>query len=128
MNRPRRAGSAYERKVADYAQKSGFPWDRAPLRGARDLLDITGCLAAGWLIGCKAIGRGVALSKRMSDAMNQADEALTNLEALKPVGYRDDVIPVQVLQRSGFPIGKAYVVMDYDNFLRLAKIRQECDQ
>ncbi len=127
MQAPKRAGTAWERKVADYAQAHGLPWDRAPLRGSRDLLDLQGCLPGGWLVGCKGIKRGVNMGDRMSEAMRQCERALVNLEHARPVGYRADVIPVQVMQRSGYPVGKAYVVASYDDFLRLAAIRQECE-
>lgn len=130
-----RAGPAWERKVADYSHDEyGLPWDRAPLRGARDRLDISGCLDDGWLVGCKAIRRGTDFGKRISEAMTQCDNALVNIG--KPsvtrqgIVYVDSgrVVPVQVMQRSGFPVGKAYVVTQLDYFLRLAVLRRESEK
>lgn len=131
-----RAGARWERTVADYAhERYGFPWDKGPSRGRRDRLDITGCLPFGWLIGCKAIHRGVTFGARISEAMDQCDQALINLgrpHRRGPGGFvivdNGRIVPVQVMQRSGFPTGKAYVVTEYDYFLRLAVERGEIGQ
>jgi hypothetical protein len=123
-----RAGARWERAVADYAAEAyGFPWDKGPQRARRDRLDITGCLPYGWLIGCKAIHRGIVIGQRLSEAMDQADQALINVG--RPA-IRDrrgfllvdngPIVPFQILQRSGYPIGKAYAVTEFDYFLRLA--------
>lgn len=126
-----RAGAKYERALADYCHDVyGFPWDKAPLRGRRDRLDITGCLDDGWLIGAKAIHRGVAFGQRVSEAMAQCDAALVNVGRPAEQDRRNflvvdsgRIVPVQVMQRSGYPIGKHYVVTQLDYFLRLARIR-----
>jgi hypothetical protein len=126
-----RAGAKYERALADYCHDIyGFPWDKAPLRGRRDRLDITGCLDEGWLIGAKAIHRGVAFGQRVSEAMAQCDAALVNVGRPAEQDRRNflvvdsgRIVPVQVMQRSGYPIGKHYVVTQLDYFLRLARIR-----
>jgi len=123
-----RAGAQWERVVADYAsERYGLPWDRAPLRGARDLLDLQGSLAAGFLVGCKAIRRGTQFGQKVSEAMDQCDRALVNLgRPAKSDGNGrllvdcGGIIPVQVMQRSGYPAGKAYVVTELDYFLDLA--------
>ena len=128
-----RAGPAWERTVADYAaERYGLPWDRAPLRGSRDLLDLQGCLPAGFLVGCKAIRRGSVFGAKISEAMDQCDRALVNIG--RP-SSRDGngrllvdcggIVPVQVMQRSGYPPGKAYVVTELDYFLDLAVRRQK---
>jgi hypothetical protein len=126
------AGPRWERTVADYARDAyGLPWDRAPLRGARDLLDIQGCLPAGFLVGCKAIRRGTSFGLKISEAMDQCDRALVNLgkEYTKVNGRLHvtsaGIVPVQVMQRSGYPPGKAYVVTELDYFLDLAVRRQK---
>jgi hypothetical protein len=109
----------------------GLPWDRAPLRGTRDLLDIQGCLPAGFLVGCKAIRRGTSFGQKISEAMDQCDRALINLgkEHAKVNGRlhvtSGGIVPVQVMQRSGYPPGKAYVVTELDYFLDLAVRRQK---
>ena len=169
-----RAGPAWERVVADYAAspRFGLPWDRAPLRGARDLLDLQGTLPAGFLVGCKAIrrvksadewmreqnsrgiltmdewireqdgehilrkayqaGQKATFGAKISEAMDQCDRALVNIG--RP-SSRDGngrlvvdcggIVPVQVMQRSGYPPGKAYVVTELDYFLDLAVRRQK---
>jgi hypothetical protein len=127
-----RAGPNWERLVADYAADRGLPWERAPLRGSRDLLDLQGTLPAGFLVGCKAITRKGAASfgAKLSEAMDQCDRALVNNGH---PSQRDGngrlfvaslgIVPVQVMQRSGYPVGKAYVVTQYDYFLDLAARR-----
>lgn len=126
MNKPKRAGSAYERLVADYCAEQGLPWDRAPLRGTRDLLDLQGPQQAGFLVGCKAITRGTAFGQRISEAMDQCDQALVNFgrPATRGRGYlvvdHGGIVPVQVMQRPGYPPGKHYVVTQLDYFLGLA--------
>jgi hypothetical protein len=128
------AGPRWERTVADYARDAwGLPWDRAPLRGSRDLLDIQGCLPAGFLVGCKAIRRGTSFGQKISEAMDQCDRALINLGNPSSRNYgsahivvaSEGIVPVQVMQRSGYPPGKAYVVTELDYFLDLAVRRQK---
>ena len=103
----------------------------SPLRGARDLLDIQGCLPAGFLVGCKAIRRGTSFGQKISEAMDQCDRALVNLgkEYTKMNGRlyvtSAGIVPVQVMQRSGYHPGKAYVVTELDYFLDLAVRRQK---
>ena len=125
MSAAKRKGTAWERRVADYAHARGFPWDRAPLRGSRDLLDIQGCLPDGWLIGTKALS-AETLQARLSSAMDQAQRALSNLNGVYRVVH-PDVIAVQVVQRRNHRTGRAYVVLEFDDFLRLAELRREWD-
>jgi hypothetical protein len=131
---PNRAGGKWERRVVDYLVEAyGRNWDRAPLRGRRDRLDVTGCLDDGYLIGCKAITRGVAFGQRVSEAMAQCDQALINVG--RPVVDADRrgflvvdsglIMPLQVMQRSGYPTGKAYVVTELDYWARTAVERAE---
>ena len=130
-----RAGARYERDVADHCHDDyGFPWDKAPPRGRRDRLDLTGCLDYGWLIGCKAIHRGVTFGQRISEAMDQCDQALINIgrpAQRTPRGLlvvdNGRVVPVQVMQRSGYPIGKHYAVTELDYLLSLAAERAKND-
>jgi len=125
MSAAKRKGTAWERRVADYAHARGFPWDRAPLRGSRDLLDIQGCLPDGWLIGTKNLSPET-LQARLSSAMDQCRRAIGNLDAWYFPPPKD-VIPVQVVQRRNHRTGRAYVVMEYDDFLRLAEMRRDWD-
>jgi hypothetical protein len=121
-NAPKRAGTAYERKVADHAQARGLPWERAPLRGSRDQLDIQGSAPAGFLVGCKGITRGVDMRSRLAAAMDQARAAVANyLRNDNAPGWRADVVGVQILQRSGAPVGQHYAVMTYDDLLSLVQ-------
>lgn len=126
-NRPKEAGTRWERIVADYCTENGLPWDRAPLRGANDLLDLAGCLPMGWLVGCKSIQRHVPMSERMWAAMDQCHTAAENLHSLADAGKLAlpprEVIPVQVMRRAGAPTGRAYVVTELDWFLELARQR-----
>lgn len=117
------AGSRWERIVVTYAQENGFPhWDRAPLRSVRDLLDVQGCLPDGWLIGMKAVHRGVAIGTRLSAGMAQCERALANLGR---AGMQvSGVVPVQVLQRPGFDPAKAYAVTELGWLLELARLRR----
>lgn len=119
----KRAGREWEKKVAAAGQAAGFKaWDIAPLRGRRDLLDITGCIPDGWLIGAKSVQRGVPMSAKLWDAMDQAAAALGHLpRSVDPAG----IIPVQVIQRTGTGIGQAYAVTQYDWLLRLALERRQ---
>ncbi len=136
-NPPKERGSAWERRVVDRAQEAGLPWDRAPLRGSADLLDVQGCQAGGFLIGCKAISRSGSLADKLGPAMVQGRRAAENWMRLHAAAGRaapqwsgiaeeirglgpGEVVPVQIIQRSGYPVGQAYAVMEYDAFLRLA--------
>ena len=122
-----RTGAVWERIVADYCADAGLPWDRAPLRGNRDLLDLQGTLPAGFLVGCKGIRRGTTFGEKINEAMNQCDRALINLKHPYTrngngllIVASNGIVPVQVMQRSGYPAGKAYVVTQLDYFLDLA--------
>jgi len=127
VNRPKRAGSAYERAVADYCAGLPWqlPWDRAPLRGTRDLLDLQGPQFMGFLVGTKAVTRGTQFGQRISEAMDQCDQALVNFgRPSRPHGYlrlvdAGGIVPVQIMQRPGYPMGKHYVVTQVDYFLPL---------
>ena len=134
-----RTGPTWERRVADHCAAAGLPWDRAILRGAHDLLDLTGTIPAGFLIGCKGIRRGTEFGQKISEAMDQCDRALLNLNHYLPGPPRqftqdghghmivesNGIIPVQIMQRSGYPTGKAYAVTQLDYLLDLAVRRQK---
>lgn len=127
---PKRAGRTWETAVVEHANDNGQTWDRAPLRGKRDLLDVTGCLPAGWLIGAKAVARDVSASKKLPDAMDQAARALDHLPAVaRSLGFSGadaaTVIPWQILQRHGAPVGRAYAVTEFDHMLQLCRMRDE---
>lgn len=123
---PKQIGTSYERRVADYAAGKPWllPWDRAPLRGTADLLDISGSLPDGWLVGCKAITRRGNLADRLSGAMEQNRAAMANLERMYP-GRASGVVPVQIVQRQGYPVGRSYAVMEFDQFLSVVLMRRE---
>ncbi len=132
------AWKRWERTVVAQAQAYGLPWERRLRLGDNhDLLDLDGCLPGGWLVGCKSVMRkgGASRQMKMSEAMDQCDRALINIG--RP-SQRDGngrlviecggIVPVQVLQRSGYPPGKSYVVTELDYFLRLAVDRQKWEQ
>jgi len=128
------AWKAWERAIVCLAQDRGLPWERRLRSGDNhDLLDVDGCLPGGWLIGGKSIRRGVSLSGgKLNDAMLQSDRALINLArpAVKDGKGRllidcGGIIPVQVVQRSGYPASKAYAVTEYGYLLELAVERMK---
>jgi hypothetical protein len=131
---PKRAGRVWEASIITYANTEyGMRWDKGPLRGARDLLDVTGCLPAGWLVGAKAKERGTTGGYRLTDAMDQAARALDNVpKVARSLGFAApdvaDVIPWQVFQRPGSPVGRAYAVTEFDHMLRICQMRYDWDQ
>lgn len=127
---PKRAGRAWESAIVAHANENGMTWDKAPLRGRRDLLDVTGCLPGGWLVGAKAKARGTSAAARLTDAMDQAARALEHLPAsARSLGFTApdvaDVIPWQIIQRPGADVGRAYAVTEYDHMLRLCHMREK---
>ena len=102
-----RAGNRLERRVADYFAEDGLPF--------------------GWLLGCKAIHRGVPIGTRMWDAMDQAHRAMDNLNHLAPALAADQVWPFQVLQRSGASIGRSYAVTELEWFRELVQYRAKLE-
>lgn len=130
-NAPKRAGSAWERRVVDHAREYGLDWERAPLRGWSDLLDVEGCIKDGWLVGCKAISRSSNgnVTDKLGPAMVQGQRAIDNLTRMSgSEKWTQGIVPVQVIQRAGYETGRAYAVMEYDDFLRLAVERREWRQ
>ena len=122
---PNGKGPRWERVVADYGYAAKFPWDRAALHGNRDLGDIIGCWDDGWIIGCKSLS-AETLQARLSEGMDKIRDAKANF-ARKYPGRHDHMIGVQVVQRRNHRTGRAYVVMEYDDFLRLAEMRRDWD-
>lgn len=128
------AWKVWERRIVAHAQERDLPWERRLRLGDNhDLLDVDGCLPMGWLIGAKSISRGVTFGAKISEAMDQCDRALLNIgrparrEGRRVLVDSGGIIPVQVMQRAGYPVGKAYAVTEYDYLLDLAVQRQEWD-
>jgi hypothetical protein len=121
-NVPKETGTAWERRVVDFAAGMGLPWDRAPLRGTADLLDVQGCVPMGWLVGAKAKRMGSDPGDRLSEAMNEARTAWERL------GRPSEVVPVQVVQRPRYGVSRAFTVMEYADFLWLVLQRQEWER
>lgn len=122
-NQPKEIGSAWERRVADHFADAGLAYDRAPLRGRRDRLDIAGSLGDGFLIGAKAKTRRRVTGDqdRLSEAMREAADAIAKL----PYTARSETIGVQILQRPGYGVGKAYAVMTVDDLIRVIRAMRE---
>jgi Holliday junction resolvase len=112
VNRPRRAGTAWETAVARFLRDRGFPADRSPLRGARDEGDVTGI--PGWVIECKA--------QRTWDLAGWCDEAAreaANAAARAGAYVHRWAVVVKRFRRS---VGDAYVVVDLDTFAELLRL------
>jgi hypothetical protein len=118
---PKRAGREWESQVVAAGQAAGLPWDRGPLRGRRDLLDVTGCLPGGWLVGAKSANRGQSAAVKMFDAMDQCERAMAFLEE---DGKAEGVIPWQIIKRPGADVGQAYAVTEFRWMLELCQMRQ----
>ncbi|HEY6275769.1 MAG TPA: hypothetical protein VIX86_05515 [Streptosporangiaceae bacterium] len=109
----------WERRVAQHARDKGLPWDRRLRLGDNhDLLDIDGCLPMGHLVGCKSVRRGSSVGARLFDGMDQAQRAKKNAHTMYGV-QADELIGWQILQRTGYPAGRAYAVTEYDDMLAL---------
>lgn len=122
VNKPKKQGTDFERRVADHAAARGLAWDRAPLRGSRDLLDIEGCLPMGWLVGCKSLSRGVPVAKRLSEAMTELPGKLENAAQIVGRERAAEVIPVQVVQQTGKNIGQSFTVTELRYLNRSAAV------
>jgi hypothetical protein len=124
----KKTGTAYEVRIErDLFAPAELPWERAVQRGNRDLLDFTGCLPMGWLIGAKALRRksGETPADKLNDAMLQCRRAVDNLEARGMPA--EDVVPVQIIQRPGYETAQHYVVMEARDFLKLVAERRELE-
>jgi hypothetical protein len=119
---PKRAGRSWENVVVAEGQAAGLPWDRAPLRGRRDLLDVTGCLPGGWLVGAKSANRGQSAAVKLFDAMDQCERAMAVLEA---DGKAEGVIPWQIIKRPGADPRQAYAVTEFGWMLELCQLRRD---
>jgi hypothetical protein len=122
---PKRAGRAWENMIVAHARSYGLPWDRAPLRGRRDLLDVTGCLPGGWMVGAKSSNRGQSAAVKIADAMDQCRRSMAVLEEKEE---SDGVIPFQIIRRPNAEIGRAYAVTEYEWFLQLCLLRQQAQE
>jgi hypothetical protein len=106
-------------------QAAGLPWDKGPLRGRRDLLDVTGCLPGGWLVGAKSANRGQSAAVKLFDAMDQCERAMA---FLAEDGKDEGVVPWQIIKRPGAEPARAYAVTEFRWMLELAQLRQSAQE
>jgi hypothetical protein len=104
-NASKEIGTAWEVAVRDYLRYGcGFPTvERLPLAGRRDVGDLGGL--PGFLIGCKA-----EKTIRLSTYMDELGAQKTNLT------LGAGVVPVEVVKRRGAGPGRAYCVVELDEF------------
>lgn len=104
MSASRAKGTAFETAVVRYLNEHGYPYaERRALAGTNDKGDIAG--VPGVMFECKAV-RTITLA----EFMGQVDVQKANAQAQ---------IGVAVIKRRQKPIGKAYVVMDLEQFVEL---------
>lgn len=109
-NRQREQGTAFERRVADFAASHDLPWDRAPLTGRKDRGDLTGTLAYGVVVEIKSKAPGKPI--RLNDAMVQAEAAVQRV----PFRY-GHVVPAVITQRAGYMMADQFVTMRLSDWL-----------
>lgn len=104
MNRPKIAGTRFERAVADWFCNHGFPYcERQVLRGAKDRGDLLGI--PGWALELKA-----TKTISLADALTEAKTAAANSGADRYAA---------IIKRRSHQTKDAYVVMTLEQFAEL---------
>lgn len=122
-NIPKEKGSAWESTVAAWLREQGLGYGRAPLAGTADRLDLAGPEEDRMLWGCKYRGRphlranGTPAPDRLSEAMSEAEAALSRL----PAASRAGTVAVQVLNWQGRATGRAHAVLHAGDLPELAR-------
>lgn len=104
MNRPKRAGTAWESKVAAYLLPHYPRVERRALRGVNDAGDLVGL--DPWLPELKA---------------ERALDPTTALKEAERAAKLHGGWPVAILKRRSQPTGRALVVMTLDTWLKARK-------
>jgi hypothetical protein len=112
---PRKIGTAWESAVVSHLNYHGFPTvERRALHGSKDIGDLTGL--PGFLIGCKN-ERTIRLSTYMDELQVQKGNLVRG----------GGVVPFEVVKRRGQSPGRAYVVVELDEFLPVLRAMTEDD-
>ena len=117
MSKAKRAGTAFETALVNYAQDWGWMGaQRLVQHGAQDIGDIE--LAPGIIIEAKAtrsIDLAGAVDEAEVEANNYAEDRGMDLQ---------DVIAVTVIKRRNHSIPEAYAVVPYDLMLNLLEAQR----
>jgi hypothetical protein len=107
-NSSKEIGTAWEVAVRDHLRHvHGFGTvERLPLAGRRDVGDLGGL--PDFLIGCKS-----EKTIRLSTYMDELQAQKANL----PYYSGHDVVPIEIVKRRGKGPGRAYVVVELDEFV-----------
>ena len=104
MNPSKAKGTAWESSVVSYLNDNGFPYaERRALQGNLDKGDISG--VPGVVIECKA-EKAITLSSYMDEVAVETKNAGATLG-------------VAVVKRRNHSVGRSYVVMELETFVRL---------
>jgi hypothetical protein len=115
MSSPRKIGTAWESAVVSHLQYHGFVTaERRALHGSKDIGDLTGL--PGFLIGCKN-ERTIRLSTYMDELQVQKGNLVRG----------GGVVPLEVVKRRGQGPGRAYVVIELNEFLPVLRAMTEDD-
>lgn len=104
MSKAKQKGTAWERRVVDHLAANGFPYaERRALEGTNDRGDVSGL--PGVVIECKNAKR-VELAGWMDEAVAEKKNAKAS-------------VGVVVFPRRNHAIGRAFVVMEMDQFIQM---------
>lgn len=105
-NPSKRKGTAWESSVVDYLQTHGFPYaERRALNGSQDKGDVAGI--PGVVLECKA-EKAITLADYMDEVAVEQANARAQIGAA-------------VVKRRNQPVGRAYVVMELHEFVKVIK-------
>lgn len=118
MNKPKRAGTAWETAVAVFLRGHGFPLARRrELRGSLDAGDLD--VLPGWVVGCKNEKR-IELATYMDEIAAQVENQ-RKFQFDHPAFYPEHLFGAMVVKRRNKPVGRAYVVMELEQFADLIR-------
>jgi hypothetical protein len=103
-NPSKRKGTSWEVEVRDHFHANGYPQvERLAQGGVKDRADLWGIV--GMVIGCKN-RREITLAEFMDEIQVQKANAGAS-------------IGVEIIKRRNKPVGKAYLVMEFDDLFLL---------